>query len=401
MSVFDWFKRTPTEADFARHLLAVAKNAGESGWTYDAAGSTLRNGPQAINLGNLYLEYAQASGAQRSQYSEKYRQILKMSRGDGVPKLWTLAQTRLFPLLRSRYEILSLEIATRGAAAPRLPRATQRFHPLLDIVLGYDHGQTITQIAADKIAEWGVSLEAAIERARANLRALPSPTWTRITQGVWKLESREGYTESFLQLPKVFERLPAKGAPLAMIPNRGVLLATGFEEPGGTAALIGAAIKSLQEAPWPLSGDLFHMTPGGAEPYTPTGADGDHLATAQKIDRASIYGAQRDALNKLHESTKTDRFVASYKLTAPQSNPTVASSWCTWTEGVDALLPVTDRVIFVRDPTGTKQLLQVPWADVERVVGHYFQATPEDPPRVRVNQFPTPAEWDELGRHKL
>jgi hypothetical protein len=39
-----WLGLTPTEADLARELLLAAKGAGDAGWTYDAADSSLRSG---------------------------------------------------------------------------------------------------------------------------------------------------------------------------------------------------------------------------------------------------------------------------------------------------------------------------------------------------------------------
>jgi len=40
----------------------------------------------------------------------------------------------------------------------------------------------------------------------------------------------------------------------------------------------------------------------------------------------------------------------------------------------------------------------VKWSDAERIVGHYFTATQEDPPRTRVDAFPTPDELTELQK---
>jgi hypothetical protein len=85
-----------------------------------------------------------------------------------------------------------------------------------------------------------------IDRALANLRALPPPRLHASVQGVWQLESPDGYTdESLMQMARVFKDLPACGTPLVMIPSRGVLLATGSDEPEGVTALLAEARKSL------------------------------------------------------------------------------------------------------------------------------------------------------------
>src|SRR5271166_3109733 len=263
-----WLGLTPTVADLARELLRAAQRSGVAGWSYDAADTSLRNADHGvINLANIHREYAQAPYLARPGLLKKYRAMLAPSDQSKVPRLWTLAQTRIFPILRSRYDRLTLEIQHRGTQEPFPPRAARAYLGDLEVVIGYDHGQTISQVKASAAAEWGLSLELVIERARANLRALPTPTWQSAGDAVWQLQSIAGYNESFLQLPRTFEQLPAKGHALAMIPNRGVLIATGTDEPASISALLAAAKKSILEAPWPLCGELFRVTPAGPELY--------------------------------------------------------------------------------------------------------------------------------------
>jgi hypothetical protein len=114
------------------------------------------------------------------------------------------------------------------------------------------------------------------------------PRWEQAGLSLWKLESDGGYHDSFLQVGRVFARLPAQGQPLAMIPNRGVLLATGSDEPAGLAALLAAARQSIQRAPWPLCGELFRVTPTGVETYEPNGPSASLLATIKRIDLGGI-----------------------------------------------------------------------------------------------------------------
>jgi len=266
-------------------------------------------------------------------------------------------------------------------------------------VIGYDHGQTVSQVTVETAADWGISIDELIQRARANLRALPLPTWRPSGDRVWKLESAGGYTESFLQLPMTFDTLPARGQPLAMIPNRGVLLATGTDHPGGLAALLAAAKESLQHAPWPLSGDLFRITTTGPELHVPDDSPAATLcSTIQRLDLGSAYADQKTALDAHHEAISADIFVATYGLLAPKDRPEEVVSWCSWTQGVPSLLPVTDTIALVSDVAGTRKVMRVRWADLERLVGHYFKPTTEDPPTARVDAFPTPDEMAELQK---
>lgn len=394
-----WLGLTPTVADLARDLLRAAQRSGVAGWSYDAADTCLRNADHGvINLANIHREYAQARYLARPGLLQKYYAMLTPSDQSKVPRLWTLAQTRIFPILRSRYDRVTLEIQHRDTKDPFPPRAAKAYLGHLEVVIGYDHGQTVSQVKASAAAEWALSLELVIERARANLRALPAPTWQLVGDAVWQLQSDEGYNESFLQLPEVFEQLPAKGGALAMIPNRGVLLATGSDEPAGITALLSAARKSIEQAPWPLCGDLFRMTPAGPELLVPTGDEAIRLATVQRIDIASVYEAQKTVLQKYCEALGDPVYVATYGIISKTSNPDDSHSWCSWTDGVESLLPATDLIAFGWQFEHSRKTMMVRWADAERIVGHYLKPTAEDPPRFRVDEFPTQQERDALQR---
>lgn len=140
-----WMGLTPTEAGFARHLLSIAEQAGHTNWRYEAADSTLRSGDQVVNLGNLYLEYSRASRSGRAGFREKYRAILAPPKTGQVTALWSVAQTHLYPLLRSRYERVAIDIQHRGKE-PMPARAAKSFLGNMDIVIGYDHDHTVTQV---------------------------------------------------------------------------------------------------------------------------------------------------------------------------------------------------------------------------------------------------------------
>jgi hypothetical protein len=225
-----------------------------------------------------------------------------------------------------------------------------------------------------------VALDAAMDRALNNLCALPAPTWEKLVDHVWKLDSKEGYNESFLQLPKVFDTLPARGTPLAMIPSRGVLLASGSDEPGGITALLAAAREYLQEAPWPLSGDLFRISSTGIQLFVPPGSEAQVLGAIERLDTESISAAQKAALEKHCEAVQDDVFVATYGLLSQKDDPNRLQSWCAWTDGVPTLLPKTDKIAFVWNLDRERKTTLVPWEHAATIVGHYFTATSEEPP---------------------
>jgi hypothetical protein len=386
----------PTPTDLAEDLLKAAERHGLTGWYYDAAGDAIRNGDRVINLANIHLEYAAAPRLGRRNLLQKYFRMLQTP---PVSKLWSLAQTKIYPLLRSRYDRVTIDIDNRRKKDPLPPRAGRRFLGDLDQILGYDLGASVSQVHTESLAEWGVSLETAIDRAMANLRALPPPRWHVRADHVWQLESQEGYTESLMQIPRVFDRLPARGTPLVMIPNRGVLLATGSDESEGVTALLAEARKSLQEAPWPLCGELFRISSPGIQLYVPSGVDANAFASIHRLDLESVYKTQKRALEVHCEAIEDAVFVATYALLAQKNDPNQLQSVCSWTQGVPTLLPHTDSIAFVWDLSGTRKTALVSWTIAANIVGHYFKSTDEDPPRTRVDEFPNAAELAKLQKH--
>jgi hypothetical protein len=390
-----WFGLAPTEDGFVAELLNGRPDAAE--WVYDPAARTIRHANHGVvGVANMFLEYSSAPKQARAGLMEKYKALLS-EEVRKIPGLWTLAQANLYPLVRSKYDRVTIEIDNRRSSEKVPARASKEFLQDLDLVLGYDHGPTVSQVSVDKLAEWGITFEQGLERATANLRALPAPAWIDNGDSVLKLISEAGYQESFLLLPKTFENLPIGRTALLAIPNRGVLLASSVES---FAQLAAAIRKSLTESPWPLSGSVFKIDDGKIELFSTPGSE-QRLRTLTNLGLSSVYNDQKKSLQAHLEAVRQDVFVASFGLFTLKDLPDDLASWCSWTEGVDSLLPQTDLIAFVRDPRNSKQTALVRWSDAADVVGHYMRDTDESPPRMRVNQFPTEDEWTALTQRAI
>ncbi|MFO1468188.1 MAG: hypothetical protein U1F35_17380 [Steroidobacteraceae bacterium] len=396
MSWRQWIGLAPTEAQFGQSLVREARQAGDDSWHFDAAASLLRSGERIVNVANIHREFIRAPRALRAQLRRKYLHLLLGGSSGEVSGLWGLAQTRVFPLLRTRFESTLLDIRHRLSSPPVPPRIARPFASHLELVIGYDHGSTVSQVQAGFLDTWNVGFETLQQHALSNLRALKSPRWLPETSGVWRLDSTDGYQECFLQVPSLFERLEARGTPLAMVPNRGMLLATGSEEAGGIGALLNLARQSLEHAPWPLCGELFEVREGNVAPVNLDGEFAPVLEAIRRIDMAGIYSAQQSFLQAHCDAIHDDVHVADYGLMGQRGAPDHLRSWCTWNEGVPALLPRTDLMALVRRLDAGSGSLFAEWAAVQRIAGHHFQRTQEDPERLRVASFPTPQEWEAL-----
>ncbi|HEX5756383.1 MAG TPA: hypothetical protein VFY12_08525 [Arenimonas sp.] len=399
MSFLTWLGFKPTAADLAHAMLKQLRRLGHSDWHYLAASNELRNDRDAVvHLGNLALEYRQAPRGQRRALVEKYCSI-----ADGlakeVPKLWTMAQGAIYPILRSRWDqpLFALHVRAQGHA----PRSYSS-RPLADslcIRLVYDFGAGLAHIDDELIDTWGQSFESALEAAVANLRALESPRWHAVDDGVYQLQSDVSYEESFVLLDRVRAALPFADSAVFIACNRGVLLAASGADDAALLRMIALAEQSLHERPWPQSPELITQGDNGWQTFA---AEGEAAMRAQELmtqDRARIYDEQKYALEQIHEATEEDVFVASCSLLRRDQDAGALRSWSTWSDGVLTLLPQSDLVALARnlDRDGDPDVLFVSWDKLQQVCAARLTAEPLDPPRYRTDGFPSQEEWERLA----
>ena len=310
-----------------------------------------------------------------------------------VPKLWTLARSSLYPAVRSRYAMATLDIDARGGGTPLPPMLQRPWLDDLSVVLLYDFGQHVSYISQPVAEAWGAAEDEIWAYAFHNLKTLPRPRWEAAPSGLCRLVSDSGYEETFVLLDDMRARLKFSSAALLALPNRGVLLAADARDPAATGALIDTARHHLQETPWPLSGSLIQRTRSGWQRWDPSREHSAAAKTLQTLSLAHSYRDQKVALDKLHERAGTELFTASFALRHTDEPPHLRS-YCVWTEGVDSLLPKADYLIFNRGAGGLHpDRLAVPWSVFEQLCGQYLERTSEAPIRYRARSFPTDAEW--------
>src|SRR5260370_94844 len=140
------------------------------------------------------------------------------------------------------------------------------------------------------------------------------------------------------------------------------------------------------EQPRFLTGVAFRLVDDFLEPYLPdedqARCQAPQLRRVQSLARD--YAEQQELLNALHEKTGEDVFVASYSALASKETGRV-HTYCVWSEEVDALLPQTDRVFFVRKGEGEKVDLvcSVGWDKLQAVVGDLLAPQSIYPQRYR------------------
>ena len=102
-----------------------------------------------------------------------------------------------------------------------------------------------------------------------------------------------------------------------------------------------------------------------------------------------IYSDQKQLLGAAHERARIDIFVANYSAVTRQDGSPV--SYCVWSEGVDSLLPVTQKVAFMRDESGPVALGE--WDKVFDIVGHLMEFADEHPAVIAFESFRIRQRW--------
>jgi hypothetical protein len=105
------------------------------------------------------------------------------------------------------------------------------------------------------------------------------------------------------------------------------------------------------------------------------------------------YDAQQAHLTAAFEKSRTPVFVSTFGAFEKPGHPPI--SVCTWTDGIEQLLPRTEFVHFTRGGTAGPR---VPW----HIVAEHVALNPElayDPVRYRVGNWPDASAMAELANH--
>lgn len=398
MSFLSFLSSKPSLQRFAKALIAAAARSGMPGWRYVPEAQELHSpsGGGRVSLTNLFLEYRHAKPSGRPGLMQKYVAMM-IGLGAEIPKLWAMAQKAIYPVLRSKRDMAALQIRSRGAANPFPPRVEVPWLGDLVIRIAYDSGPTTSPIGYEELDTWGVSVEQALERARQNLRSLPTPQWVPIAPGIVQLDSEVSYEESMLLREDVVASCDVRGDRIFMPINRGVLLAAGAEEEGGVQRLLEQARHSFENNPWPLSIAMVKHDANGFAPYEPSGAARDLLSSLQALDTFVAYRDQQEELQDYCTKNDIDAFVASVGLMPAKTDPKQLLTWATWTEGVATWLPKVDVIAFnkvLQDESF--ETVIVPWERAYELCRGYLRALEEEPIRFSVDTFPNDDDWHRL-----
>jgi hypothetical protein len=395
---------TPDSADrpnrdaFAKQVLDGIRRAGETrNIVYDKEHFRLFAADEPgniFNLVNIFDEYCAASAEGREKVLRIARRTWFSARRE-LPEDFSDVRPDLLPAVRARsfFELLGLQSEVEGHGPGGWPYEVLGEH--LAVGLVYDLPEAMQVVRQVDLDRWGVTLYEALEAARENLLQWDHPfIGPDQGEGLYMSMTSDGYAASRMALMPLVRKFQVKGSPVAMVPNRETLLVAGDEDPKALAAMAALA-KDALEQPRCVSGLAFRLEGEDWEPWLPPLGHAQH----QVLKRLAVqslgqdYAEQKRLLDRLHEKTGEDVFVASFNAFQGEDTGEV-SSYCIWPEGVHAVLPKADVVALMRDPQSRP--VMAPWERVLQAAGDLVQPLDIYPFRFRVEEFP-----DEQGLSAL
>ncbi|QSQ22100.1 DUF1444 family protein [Pyxidicoccus parkwayensis] len=355
-----------------------------------------RDGRQgSVFLDNLYADTRDVPPEARPQIIQRFLKSLRQEGPDSHP--WEDARQRLLPVLRAS----TFGMSQLGQLEADRELVGRRTVPYLLELLVLDLPESAMFVQRRHLQSWGVSEDEAFAAAHENLGQLPLDgvdLYDREPSPIWSIDSGDTYETSRLLysglLASFAERV--EGRPIAILPERSTVLIAGDANPATVARLCESGEREYEAATRRLTPALYTVDDAGRMvPYLRPGDD----SLAQRVRLAHVrlalseYAAQKEALDKVHETKGVDVFVATLSAVARKKDQRPIT-WCVWSHDVDALLPRAD-VVAVH--LGSEDVFMVPWEDVERLAPGCLTLAPETwPPRHRTTTRPTPEMMERL-----
>ena len=256
--------------------------------------------------------------------------------------------------------------------------------------LVYDLPHAMSQVNGRQLVRWQVDFDEAMHVAIENLRRISEQGLAQIAPGVWMSTWRDNYDPSRLLLVDMINAHEVDGDPVAMVPNRDTLLLTGSQDEKGLEIMAIAAEKAIQQ-PRPIHAMPLSLEFGAWTPFLPPKEMSAYARCKQMVVNSlgQDYVEQKRLLTAMSHKLDGDLFVASYGVMRNTRTGELAS-FCTWTRGVDSLLPRTDLIHFMdtERPEGQNLVASASWQLVEEVVGELLSPLETYPERHRTRSFP-------------
>jgi hypothetical protein len=400
VSLFRRLFRKPTIDEFgAEFVRALQKADATAEFRFESAEGRIvrvRDGKEnaVVNLANIFQIHLLTPRLQRAKHLRHCVQ-LALSTSRTPPTDFDEARANVRPRVWARggLEAIRLHQLFTESDKGGLDLPCQPIGEHLLACLVYDWPDSVQSINEETLQEWGVTIYEALETALENLGESTS-TMARIGEHLYSFMSGDSYDAARIMLIDRISALELDGAPVAMVPDRETLFITGSEDYVGLQFMIELAAGRLGGA-YPLSGSPLILQDGEWVDWMPPPTCPAYPKFREMASRflGSLYSEQKRALEAAFQRGGVDIFVASFSGSERPGGGLV--TYCTWGDGIDSLLPVTDKVAFVREHQGMIALGE--WEKVVEIAGHLMELTDHYPPRYHVRAFPDQESLDAIG----
>lgn len=401
MALLDNLFGPPKPDKYAQMFMAALRKAGDQREAhYNPQEFRIEYGDDSgiTNLSNFYADYCAAPRAERDNLlSLQVRGAL--SHLKEMPEEFDDAKCDIYPRMWTRASLEKMRLQQWLEGQDSFNTPTQVVGDHLEASLVFDLPEAVRTISQSDLDDWGVSYYEAMEIARQNLET-SNFAFAAIGDNLYASLTGDTYDGTRLLLLDLIRKLEVKGDHVAMVPNRDTLLITGSEDDVGLGMMYAFAEKALNEESRPMVPTPMRLDGDEWMDWMPTDGHSlyDQFRSLELKFLHSEYEEQKSILDAIHEKNGTDIFVASYSAIEKKDTGKLLS-YCVWPQDVEALLPKTQKVVFVRGQDEMPALGR--WERVIEVVGRRMERTDHYPFRFRVTEFPSDEELAAIGLEEL
>lgn len=401
---------TTSRSDFARLASDYLRAQGESRpIRYDEARDRLVVGAgdwtSFISLGHAFDEYEANAVPEKGRVLA--RRFWSSVRRDAPPSTADVMRS-VVPRVRDRAWFSAVRRQAElelGADEPAIDEVTLPHRVLNDELaahLAFDLPTSVMEIGPDRLSAFGTTFDELFARGIENLRQRPRLDFEQpdTTVAAFVSPYRDGFDATRMLLTERFLELAVKGRPVVIAPTHDIVLVAGDEDENALEAIATWGEQALLE-PRPHTAHAFRWEGEGWRPWLPVRMHRawQKLKVLQLQSFASAYARQKEVLEALLQANGHSLHVGTLRAFRTAGGDIFTST--AWTEGVDALLPQTDRIDFIRtNPDGSTTGAKT-WSTTfevaRKLVPHLMEATGDTPERWRVTGFPVDAELDAMA----
>lgn len=351
-----------------------------------------------LSLTHARREFEEAAlGARQRVLSRRYwsaisRQADSVAEAVGRAVLPRVRDRAWFAAVRRQAE---LELGADEAAIDEVMLPHTPVNDELAVHLAFELATSVSEIGADRLQAWGLEFEPLYARALQNLEARSSTPFEQPAPGVFLSPWHDTFDASRVLLPKLFEGLAVKGAPVVLAPTHDLVFVTGTDDTEGLLQAAAWAEEALLE-PRGHSAIAFVLEKGQWRLWMPPRAHPAWLKfkLLQLQTIATAYARQKEVLDSLLQANGHSLTVGTMRAFRTATGEIFTA--CAWNENVEALLPQTDRIDFVSPERGLS--INVSFDVARQTLGDLMQPIGDLPERWRVRSFPSPEQLAKMVR---